>query len=80
VCKHCGTKHPMYANGTICFMAYFYIWERDLLYMAKQEPGWRALANQLGFKDEKIDAPWMFPDEGRRIAYQRIKDGEYLSK
>jgi len=80
VCKHCGTKHPMYANGTICFMAFFYIYERDLLQMAKEQPGWRKLANQLGFKDAKIDAPWTFPDEGRLIPYQRIKDGKFLSK
>lgn len=79
-CKHCGTRHPLYATGTICFMAFFYIYERDLLYMAKQEPGWRKLANALGFKDAKIDAPWMFPDEGRLIPYQRIKDGEFLIK
>ena len=76
-CNHCGTKHPLYANGTICFMAFFYIWERDLLHMAKKEPGWRALANKLGFIDTKIDAPWTFPDEGRRVAYQR-KDGKFL--
>ena len=85
VCKHCGTKHPMYANGTICFMAFFYIYERDLLWMASHDgtdgiSGWRALANDLGFKDAKIDAPWTFPDEGRLIPYRRIKDGEFLSK
>jgi hypothetical protein len=80
VCKHCGTKHPMWANGTICFSAFFYIYERDLLQMAKEQPGWRLLANRLGFKDAKIDAPWTFPDEGRLIPYQRIKDGEFLSK
>ena len=70
----------MYANGTICFMAYHYIWERDMLQMAKEQPGWRALANRHGFTDAKIDAPWTHPDEGRFIRYQRIKDGEFLFK
>jgi hypothetical protein len=46
----------------------------------KEQPGWRKLANQLGFRDAKIDAPWTFPDEGRLIPYQRIKDGKFLSK
>ena len=70
----------MYANGTICFMAFFYIWERDLLRLANQEPGWRKLANVLGFKDAKIDAPWTHPDEGRLVPYQRMKDGQFLIK
>ncbi len=78
-CKHCGTRHPLYANGTICFMAFFYIWERDLLHMAQQFSGWRGLAHDLGFKDAKIDAPWTFPDEGRRICYARI-DGKPLEQ
>jgi len=77
-CKHCGKNHPLYATGTICFNAFFYIWERDLLYMAKKEEGWRKLANALGFRDEKIDAEWKHPDEGRLIPYQNIKTGEYL--
>jgi hypothetical protein len=59
-------------------MAFFYIWERDLLHMAKQDAGWRSVAHKLGFMDAKIDAPWAFPDEGRYIAYRRIKDGEFL--
>jgi hypothetical protein len=71
-CKHCGRRHPLYANGTICFMAFFYIWERDLLELARQYPGWRSRAAELGFSDAKIDAPWTFPDEGRRIAYRRF--------
>ena len=79
-CRHCGSRHPMYANGTICFMAFFYIWERDLLRLAKQEQGWRKLANALGFKDVKIDAPWTHPDEGRLVPYQRMKDGQFLVK
>lgn len=78
-CEHCGRMHPMYATGTICFNAFFYIWERDLLHMAKQESGWRSLAKHLGFKDAKIDATWTHPDEGRRIPYQRVS-GEYLIK
>jgi hypothetical protein len=79
-CRHCGTKHPLYANGTMCFMAFFYIWERDLIQMAREHEGWRSLAHGLGFRDEKIDAPWTFPDEGRLIPYRRIKDGEFLTK
>lgn len=78
VCKHCGIKHKMYASGSVCYLAYFYIRERDLLKMAQEQPGWRALANKLGFKNEKIDTPWTFADEGRMIPYRNILSGEFL--
>jgi hypothetical protein len=78
LCKHCGEVHPLWASGSVCWEAYHYIWERDLLHMAHQYEGWRNIAHHLGFTDAKIDAPWTFKDEGRSIAYQRRKDGTFL--
>lgn len=48
---------------------YFYLWERDLLQMAKEHQAWRDKAHELGFTDTKIDAPWPHADAGRKIAY-----------
>lgn len=48
---------------------WFWIWERDLLWMAAKHPAWRPVAHRLGFIDAKIDAPWTFPDAGRHIKY-----------
>jgi hypothetical protein len=55
-------------------MNFLHIWERDFLEMAKRYPNWRALAHNLGFRDEKIDAVWVHSDEGRRIEYTALKD------
>jgi len=54
------------------FMTHFHIWERDLLECARRWSAWRAMAHQLGFKDEKIDKPWTFQDAGRLIQYMEI--------
>lgn len=78
LCQHCNTRHPLYASGSVCFMAFFYLWERDLLQMAREHSNWRMLANKLGFRDAKIDAAWEFPDEGRLVPYQNIRTGEFL--
>src|SRR5579864_4487361 len=62
------------------YMKWFWIWERDLLELARGHPAWREKAHELGFTDEAIDrirdesAPgwkryWPFPDEGRRLRY-----------
>lgn len=48
---------------------WFWIHERDLLYMAQRFPNWKTTAHELGFTDSKIDAPWTFKDEGRLIRY-----------
>jgi hypothetical protein len=53
-------------------MKFRYLWERDLLELARRDSGWRAKAYQLGFTDAKIDAPWTHRDEGRRIEYSTI--------
>ncbi len=53
-------------------MKFLYIWERDLLYMAQCESGWRGRAHELGFTDKKIDAPWIHKDAGRLIEYDTI--------
>jgi hypothetical protein len=55
------------------FMTSFHIWERDLLECARRWPEWRRKANELGFKDMKIDQVWDFKDAGRLIQYMRIK-------
>jgi hypothetical protein len=75
-CEHCGKHH----EWSECFNTFFYIWERDLLYIAHQDigpgspyDGWRWKAHELGFTDAKIDAPWTHKDEGRRIAYDVIR-------
>jgi hypothetical protein len=54
------------------FMTHFHIWERDLLECARRWAPWRALAHELGFKDEKIDKPWEFKDAGKQIQYMEI--------
>jgi len=48
---------------------WFWIHERDLLECARRWLEWRIKAHELGFIDEKIDAPWPHADEGRRIKY-----------
>jgi hypothetical protein len=44
-----------------------HLWERDLLKMAQDFPVWRDIAHCVGFTDEKIDAPWLHADEGRKV-------------
>lgn len=75
-CPHCGRHPELQAHrtsdgpalkGAICFTKFDYLWERDLLLLAHGYPRFRKLANELGFRDEKIDAPWTFPDEGRYV-------------
>jgi hypothetical protein len=51
------------------FRKWFWIWERDLLWLAVKFEAWRALAHELGFKDKKIDTPWPHADAGRLIRY-----------
>lgn len=51
------------------WMKWFHIWERDLLECARRWEPWRRKAHELGFRDEKIDALWTFPDAGRLIQY-----------
>lgn len=70
-CNHCGNHHPAWKDAR-CFMMFYYIWEKDLLELAKRDEGWRARANRLGFTDKKIDTPWPHKDEGRRIEYEAI--------
>lgn len=53
------------------FLTHFHIRERDMLECARRWPAWRALANELGFQDEKIDSPWTFEDAGKLIQYMR---------
>lgn len=51
------------------FMRHLWIWERDMLELARRYPAWRDLAHELGFMDAKIDAPWTHADLGRQIKY-----------
>ena len=51
------------------FRKWFWIWERDLLELARRFSEWRREAHDLGFEDSKIDAAWTFPDAGRYIRY-----------
>lgn len=53
----------------IRFQKWFWIHERDLLQMAKEQPAWREAAHDLGFTDKKIDSPWPHADEGRLIKH-----------
>ena len=55
------------------FLTHFHIWERDLLECARRWPGWRNLAHELGFTDQKINQEWAFKDAGRLIQYMEIK-------
>lgn len=48
---------------------WFWIHERDLLWLARKFPNWRTKAHELGFQDAKIDTPWPHADEGRLIRY-----------
>ncbi len=52
------------------------VWERDLLECAKRWPAWRRKANQLGFRDEKIDSNWSYKDAGKLIQYMEIPKQE----
>lgn len=54
------------------FTNFLWIWERDLLELARRYPAWQDKANELGFSDEKIIRPWPHNDEGRHVAYLRI--------
>lgn len=55
------------------FSRFLYLWERDLLELARRFPGWRAIARNEGFSDEKIDAPWPHMDEGRRVKIRKVE-------
>jgi hypothetical protein len=55
------------------FQRFLWIWERDLLEAARRWPAWHDKAIELGFSEEKIFNGWMHADEGRQIAYRRIK-------
>jgi hypothetical protein len=54
------------------FQKFLWIHERDLLWLAQRHPAWRVKAHELNFRDEKIDAVWTFPDEGRLIKYTAL--------
>jgi hypothetical protein len=51
------------------YLKWFWIWERDLLELARRHKLWREKAYELGFSDDKINKFWSFPDEGRHIRY-----------
>jgi hypothetical protein len=53
------------------FQKWFWIWERDLLQMAREYPAWRDKAHSLGFQDAKIDAEWTHADEGAQLKYMQ---------
>lgn len=54
------------------FTKLLWIWERDLLELARRYPAWHDKAVELGFTDERILRKWGHTDEGRQLAYLRI--------
>lgn len=56
------------------YRKWFWIYERDMLYLAKKFPAWRAKVHELGFQDRKIDSEWTHEDAGRRIKYMENPD------
>ena len=53
------------------YQLFFWIWERDLLELARRYSDWRFKAYDLGFRDETIDTLWIQPDLGRHIKWSR---------
>lgn len=56
------------------YLKWFWVWERDLLELARRHQPWREKAHELGFTDPKIDRPWTFTDSGKRIRYMLNPD------
>ena len=54
------------------FLTHFWIWTRDLHWLAKKYPAWAALAQDLGYRTDWIEKPWPHPDAGRQIRYMEI--------
>ena len=51
------------------YRKWFWIWERDLMWLARQFSAWRDKAHELGFNDEKIGSVWIHDDAGAQIKY-----------
>jgi hypothetical protein len=51
---------------------WFWIWERDLHWLANQYDNWVVKANELGYRTDWITRAWPHSDAGKQIRYMEI--------
>jgi len=58
--------------GKTKYLTHFWIWERDLHWLANRYDMWQIKAAELGFRVDWLLKTWTHPDAGRHIRYMEI--------